>query len=67
MEESRTTQNLLTTNNLTKKYGEHAAVDSVNMSVCEGEIYGLVGRNGAGKTSFMKMIVGLSNPTSGSF
>ena len=67
MEESRTTQNVLTTNNLIKKYGEHTAVDSVNMSVCEGEIYGLVGRNGAGKTSFMKMIVGLSNPTSGSF
>lgn len=59
--------NILVTNKLTKAYGEQMAVKDVDMSINQGEIYGLVGRNGAGKTSLMKMICGLSNPTSGKF
>lgn len=59
--------NIVVTNKLTKKYGKQTAVEEVNIVIQEGEIYGLVGRNGAGKTSFMKIISGLSHPTSGSF
>ena len=58
---------LLETNNLTKQYGKQKAVNKVNIHVKQGEIYGLIGRNGAGKTTFMKMISGLSIPTEGSF
>lgn len=58
---------ILTTNNLTKTYGKKDAAKDVNIHVREGEIYGLIGRNGAGKTTVMRMISGLSNPTSGSF
>lgn len=50
---------------LTKQYGRHKAVDSVSLHIRRGEIYGFIGRNGAGKTTFMKMISGLSTPTSG--
>ena len=58
---------IITTNKLTKSYGDQNAVDGVSISIGKGEIYGLVGRNGAGKTSFMKMISGLSLPTGGDF
>lgn len=58
---------ILTTENLTKAYGDHKAADQINMHIKEGEVYGLIGRNGAGKTTILKMICGLSTPTSGSF
>ena len=58
---------ILTTDNLTKKYGAKVAAGNVNIHVREGEIYGLIGRNGAGKTTIMRMISGLSSPTSGSY
>lgn len=58
---------LLSTNCLTKQYGKHKAVNSVNLHVRQGEIYGLIGRNGAGKTTILKMISGLAAPTSGEF
>jgi ABC-2 type transport system ATP-binding protein len=58
---------ILTTENLTKIYGKHRAADQVNIHIKEGEVYGLIGRNGAGKTTILKMICGLSTPTSGSF
>ena len=58
---------ILTTDNLTKRYGDKLAADNVNIHIREGEIYGLIGRNGAGKTTIMRMISGLSSPTSGSF
>lgn len=48
-------------NNLTKRYGNNTVVDQVNIHVRKGEIYGLLGRNGAGKTTIMKMIVGLTD------
>ena len=56
---------LLQTVCLTKIYGKQKAVDSLSLNVKKGAIYGLIGRNGAGKTTFMKMISGLAAPTSG--
>lgn len=58
---------LLTTTNLTKTYGTKDAAKDINIHVREGEIYGLIGRNGAGKTTVMRMISGLSKPTSGTY
>lgn len=58
---------ILTTENLTKAFGTHKAADQINIHIKEGEVYGLIGRNGAGKTTILKMICGLSTPTSGSF
>ena len=57
----------MTTTNLTKTYGKKDAAKDVSIHVREGEIYGLIGRNGAGKTTVMRMISGLSKPTSGSY
>lgn len=51
---------LIETKQLTKIYGEQTAVNSVNLHVKKGRIYGLLGRNGAGKTTIMKMILGLT-------
>lgn len=50
---------------LTKRYGKTFAVDHLNMRVVSGDIYGFVGKNGAGKSTTMKMIAGLTTPTSG--
>ena len=58
---------ILTTQNLTKTYGKKDAAKDISIHVREGEIYGLIGRNGAGKTTVMRMISGLSKATSGSF
>ncbi|MDD4370464.1 MAG: ABC transporter ATP-binding protein [Anaerostipes sp.] len=57
--------NVIETNSLTKKYGKNTVVNSINLHVNKGKIYGLLGRNGAGKTSTMKMILGLSSVTGG--
>ena len=57
---------ILTTDNLTKIYGEKHAADAVSLHIRKGDVYGLIGRNGAGKTTILKMICGLSNPTRGS-
>ena len=56
---------LIETKKLTKIYGEQAAVKDVNLHVKPGRIYGLLGRNGAGKTTIMKMMLGLTPITSG--
>ena len=56
---------VIETKNLMKKYPNKIAVNNVNMHVKKGDIYGFIGKNGAGKTSTMKLILGLSNPTSG--
>ena len=56
---------LLQTRNLTKQYGRLRAVDDVNMHIKKGAIYGFIGRNGAGKTTCLKMISGLSTPSYG--
>lgn len=57
---------ILETENLSKHYRSCKAVDGVNIHVREGEIYGFIGKNGAGKTTCMKIFSGLSHPTSGS-
>ena len=57
---------VLKTQNLTKHYGEKVAVDSVSIEIEKGDIFGLIGQNGAGKTTFMKMIMSLIKPSSGS-
>ena len=51
--------------NVNKSYGKHEVLKDVNMQVNRGDIYGLVGRNGAGKTTIFKMILGLSEANSG--
>lgn len=56
---------LLSTYNLTKQFGHKKAVDQVSIHIKRGAIYGFIGRNGAGKTTFLKMISGLAQPTSG--
>jgi len=56
---------VLTTENVTKVYGNHKAVNSVNMHVEKGAVYGFIGKNGAGKTTFMRMVAGLAAPTMG--
>ena len=50
---------------LTKRFGAFTAVDSISFSVSKGEIFGFLGANGAGKTTAMRMLCGLSIPTSG--
>lgn len=59
------TNTIVVTDKLTKRYGEHAAVDGVSMSVRSGEIYGFLGPNGAGKTTTLRMLVGLIRPSAG--
>ena len=56
---------VLKTEKLTKIYGKHAVVNEVSMHVKKGDIYGFIGKNGAGKTTFMKMVCGLAAPASG--
>ncbi|HIP47383.1 MAG TPA: ABC transporter ATP-binding protein [Lutibacter sp.] len=51
--------------NLTKKFGDFTAVDAISFEVEKGEIFGFLGANGAGKTTAMKMLIGISKPTSG--
>ena len=51
--------------NLTKRFGKFTAVDAISFSVSKGEIFGFLGANGAGKTTAMRMLCGLSKPTSG--
>ncbi len=52
--------------NLTKQFGTFTAVDSISFDVGRGEVFGFLGANGAGKTTAMRMLCGLSRPTSGS-
>jgi ABC-2 type transport system ATP-binding protein len=50
---------------LTKKFGDFTAVDAISFAVGQGEIFGFLGANGAGKTTAMRILTGLSMPTSG--
>ena len=56
---------IIETNNLSKYFGSKKACDQVNMHVKRGDIYGFIGRNGAGKTTAMKLILGLLKPNEG--
>lgn len=59
------TEIILKTHDLTKKYGNQLSNNKINISIKKGEIYGLIGKNGAGKTTFMRLITGLIHRTSG--
>ena len=56
---------MIQTKNLTKRYGKFTAVNSVNLNIPPGEIYGFLGPNGAGKTSTIMMLLGIVKPTTG--
>ena len=58
---------VLQTENLTKKYGTYTVLDNVSISLEKKHIYGFIGENGAGKSTFMKIITGLTYPTSGTY
>ena len=58
-------ENTISVRNLTKKFGNFTAVDNISFDVARGEIFGFLGANGAGKTTAMRMLCGLSLPTSG--
>lgn len=57
--------NAVTTNQLTKKFGDFVATNEITFDVAQGEIFGFLGANGAGKTTAMRMLCGLLKPTSG--
>ncbi len=58
---------ILTAESLSKQYRHFKALDSFSIHVPKGSIYGFVGKNGAGKTTFIRLICGLQEPTSGSY
>lgn len=60
------TEYILRTNALTKKYKNDYALKNVDVTIKRGEIYGLIGQNGAGKTTMLRLITGLAFPTNGS-
>ena len=57
--------NVITAENLTKSFGSFTAVDHISFEVAQGEIFGFLGANGAGKTTAIRMLCGLSKPTLG--
>ena len=56
---------VIKTTSLTKRYGKFTAVDSLDLSISQGEIFGFLGPNGAGKTTTILMLLGLTSPTGG--
>lgn len=58
-------QNVIEAQNLTKIFGDFTAVNAISFEVKKGEIFGFLGANGAGKTTAMKMLIGISKPSSG--
>jgi len=64
-DQNRTNEAVITTSKLTKRFGDFTAVNEITLEVKGGEIFGFLGANGAGKTTAMRMLCGLSQPTSG--
>ena len=60
------TEYAISVHDLVKKFGDFTAVDNISFDVRKGEIFGFLGANGAGKTTAMRILCGLSRPTSGS-
>lgn len=56
---------IISVRNLTKTFGDFIAVNNISFEVAKGEIFGFLGANGAGKTTAMKMLIGISKPSSG--
>ena len=57
--------NSIEVNGLTKKFGKFTSVDNISFNVEEGEIFGFLGANGAGKSTTIRMLCGILNPTMG--
>lgn len=57
---------MIRTENLSKKFGDFTALKDVSCSISKGSIYGMVGSNGAGKSTFLRLINGVYTPDSGS-
>jgi ABC-2 type transport system ATP-binding protein len=58
-------EKIISVHNLSKKFGDFTAVNNISFEVKKGEIFGFLGANGAGKTTAMKMLIGISKPSSG--
>lgn len=56
----RSMENMLKATDIVKKYGNRVVIKNINMNISKGDIYGFIGKNGAGKTTFMKIILGLT-------
>lgn len=56
---------IISVSNLTKTFGDFTAVNNISFEVAKGEIFGFLGANGAGKTTAIKMLIGISKPSSG--
>ena len=65
--EGGSNMDLITTNELCKSYNKKLVIDHVNMHIPESSIYGFVGENGSGKTTIMRLLTGLAEPTSGTY
>src|SRR5690625_642163 len=65
-EVNQMSKHVLRTNNLSKKYSDDFAIENVNITIKKGETYGLIGQNGAGKSTMLRLVTGLAFPTSGS-
>ncbi len=59
------TETILRVNNISKRYGKHQVLKNMSLKINRGMIYGLIGINGAGKSTFMRIIMGLTYPDSG--
>ena len=59
------TEPVITVENLTRKFGDFVAVDHINFTVAPGEVVGYLGPNGSGKTTTIRMLLGLLKPTEG--
>jgi ABC-2 type transport system ATP-binding protein len=57
---------MIHTQNLTKTFGDHLAVDRLSLDIADGEVFGFLGPNGAGKTTTIRMLTSLIAPSSGS-
>ena len=65
MSNEKNNEFVIVANNLTKQFDDFVAVDKITFKVSKGEIFGFLGANGAGKTTAIKMLCGLSKPSSG--
>jgi len=65
MQKTNMEDKAIITDKLTKKFGDFIAVNEISFEVDKGEIFGFLGANGAGKTTAMRMLIGLSKPTAG--
>jgi ABC-2 type transport system ATP-binding protein len=66
MSESATTPAAIEAHGLSRRFGPHRAIDALDLTVAERESYGLLGANGAGKTTFIRLVTGFLLPTAGS-